>query len=159
MTAAVAGVSLVITTLEGAVLTPALMGSIAQMNHVTVFAGLLFWSWAWGLWGLLLAVPLMMGIEAVCDGVEDCSRSAACSENSAGRATGARRHPVTATHAHEPQIPELSGVRSWLWTTSRIRRRSLVRSHEPQSSGARGHDWRSETPGRIGGSLAESAHE
>ena len=71
MTAAVAGVSLVITTLEGAVLTPALMGRIAQMNHVTVFAGLLFWSWAWGLWGLLLAVPLMMVIKAVCDGVED----------------------------------------------------------------------------------------
>ena len=71
MTAAVAGVSVVITTLEGAVLTPALMGRIAQMNRVTVFAGLLFWSWAWGLWGLLLAVPLMMGIGAVCDGVED----------------------------------------------------------------------------------------
>jgi len=41
------------------------------MNHVTVFAGLLFWGWAWGLWGLLLAVPLMMVIKAVCDGVED----------------------------------------------------------------------------------------
>jgi predicted PurR-regulated permease PerM len=71
MTAAVAGVSLVITTLEGLVLTPALMGKVAQMNHVAVFAGLLFWSWAWGLWGLLLAVPLMMVIKAVCDGVED----------------------------------------------------------------------------------------
>ena len=71
MTAAVAGVSLVITTLEGMVLTPSLMGKVAQMNHVAVFAGLLFWSWAWGLWGLLLAVPLMMVIKAVCDGVED----------------------------------------------------------------------------------------
>ncbi|HXG56292.1 MAG TPA: AI-2E family transporter [Vicinamibacterales bacterium] len=49
MTATVAAVSLVITTLEGMVLTPALMGKVAQMNQVTVFAGLLFWSWAWGL--------------------------------------------------------------------------------------------------------------
>jgi predicted PurR-regulated permease PerM len=71
MTALIAGVSLVITTLEGAVLTPMLMGKVAQMNHVTVFAGLLFWSWAWGLWGLLLAVPMMMVIKAVCDEVED----------------------------------------------------------------------------------------
>jgi len=71
MTVAVAGVSLTITTLEGFVLTPALMGRVAQMNHVTVFAGLLFWSWAWGLWGLLLAVPLMMMIKAICDGVEE----------------------------------------------------------------------------------------
>jgi predicted PurR-regulated permease PerM len=71
MTTAVAGVAIVITTLEGTVLTPALMGRAAQMNYVTVFAGLLFWSWAWGLWGLLLAVPLMMVIKSVCDGVED----------------------------------------------------------------------------------------
>lgn len=71
MTATVAAVSLTITTLEGMVLTPALMGKVASMNSVTIFAGLLFWSWAWGLWGLLLAVPLMMVIKAVCDGVED----------------------------------------------------------------------------------------
>jgi predicted PurR-regulated permease PerM len=36
-----------------------------------VFAGLLFWSWAWGIWGLLLAVPMMMVIKVVCDHVED----------------------------------------------------------------------------------------
>src|SRR6185436_15871518 len=54
MTAAVAGISLVITTLEGSILTPRLMGRVAQMNTVAVFAGLLFWNWIWGVWGILL---------------------------------------------------------------------------------------------------------
>jgi predicted PurR-regulated permease PerM len=67
----VAGVALLITTLEGWVLTPMLMGRVSQINTVAIFAGLLFWSWMWGIWGLLLAVPIMMCIKAVCDGVED----------------------------------------------------------------------------------------
>ena len=50
MTAAVAGVSLLITTVEGMLLTPLLMGRASSMNQVAVFAGLLFWSWMWGVW-------------------------------------------------------------------------------------------------------------
>jgi predicted PurR-regulated permease PerM len=71
MTLAVAGVSILITTLEGSLLTPTLMGHVAQMNSVAVFAGLLFWSWMWGAWGLLLAVPIMMVVKTVCDRIED----------------------------------------------------------------------------------------
>jgi predicted PurR-regulated permease PerM len=67
----VAGVALAITTAEGSFLTPTLMGKAAQMNRVAMFAGLLFWSWMWGVWGLLLAVPMMMAVKAVCDHVED----------------------------------------------------------------------------------------
>ena len=40
------------------------------MNQIAVFAGLLFWSWVWGLWGMLLAVPMMMAIKVICDRVE-----------------------------------------------------------------------------------------
>jgi predicted PurR-regulated permease PerM len=71
MTLSVAGVSLLITSLEGWVLTPTLMGKVAEMNRVAVFVGLLFWSWVWGIWGMLLAVPLMMAMKVVCDHVED----------------------------------------------------------------------------------------
>ena len=67
----VAGVSLVITSLEGWLLTPTLMGRVASMNRVAVFVGLLFWSWAWGVWGMLLAVPMMMSIKVFCDHVDD----------------------------------------------------------------------------------------
>jgi predicted PurR-regulated permease PerM len=70
MTAAVAGVSLLITTLEGSLLTPMLIGQASSMNQVAVFAGLLFWSWVWGVWGMLLAVPMMMVVKVICDHVE-----------------------------------------------------------------------------------------
>ena len=67
----IAAVSLAITSLEGWLLTPTLMGKVASMNRVAVFVGLLFWSWAWGVWGLLLAVPIMMSIKVFCDHVEE----------------------------------------------------------------------------------------
>ena len=60
MTLAVAGVAMVITTLEGSLLTPVLMGKVASMNRVMVFVTLVFWSWVWGVWGMLLAVPIMI---------------------------------------------------------------------------------------------------
>jgi predicted PurR-regulated permease PerM len=65
-----AGVALTITTLEGWVLTPFLLGRVAQMNHIAIFAALLFWTWIWGAWGLLLAIPITMAIKVVCDHIE-----------------------------------------------------------------------------------------
>jgi predicted PurR-regulated permease PerM len=41
------------------------------MNAVAVFVGLIFWGWVWEVWGLLLAVPMMMIVKVVCDHVED----------------------------------------------------------------------------------------
>lgn len=67
----VCGVTFAITSLEGFLLTPMLMGRAAQMNPVAIFVGLLFWSWVWGLWGTVLAVPLLMMLKAICDHVED----------------------------------------------------------------------------------------
>jgi predicted PurR-regulated permease PerM len=70
-TAYVCGATLFITSLEGFLLVPALMGRAAQMNPVAVFVGLLFWTWIWGVWGTVLAVPMLMMLKAVCDRVED----------------------------------------------------------------------------------------
>lgn len=69
--ALIAGVALAITSLEGFVLTPWLTSRAARMNAVAIFVGLLFWSWLWGVWGTLLAVPILMVVKAVCDRVED----------------------------------------------------------------------------------------
>ncbi len=71
MALAVGGISLLITSLEGYLLTPWLTGRASRMNAVVVFVGVLFWGWLWGVWGLLLGVPIMMVIKAVCDRVED----------------------------------------------------------------------------------------
>ena len=68
--ATVAVVALIITSVEGVLLTPRLLGKAAEMNTVAVFAGLLFWSWIWGAWGTLLAVPMMMVFKVVCDRIE-----------------------------------------------------------------------------------------
>ena len=70
-TAAICSVAFAITSLEGFVLTPMLMSRAAQMNPVAIFVGLLFWSWTWGIWGTVLAVPMLMMLKAICDHVED----------------------------------------------------------------------------------------
>ena len=70
-TVVVCGVAFAITSLEGFLLTPALMGRAARMNPVAVFVGLLFWSWVWGIWGAVLAVPMLMMLKAICDHIED----------------------------------------------------------------------------------------
>jgi predicted PurR-regulated permease PerM len=67
----VCGVAFIITSLEGFLLTPALMGRAARMNPVAIFVGLLFWSWIWGVWGAILAVPMLMMLKAVCDHIDD----------------------------------------------------------------------------------------
>jgi predicted PurR-regulated permease PerM len=67
----IAAAAFVITSLEGFLLTPALMSRAARMNPVAIFVGLLFWGWIWGVWGAVLAVPMLMMIKAVCDHVEE----------------------------------------------------------------------------------------
>ncbi len=71
MAAVVAGASLLVTSLEGFLLTPWLTSRAARMNAVAVFVGLLFWGWVWNVWGMLLAVPMLMVVKTICDHVED----------------------------------------------------------------------------------------
>ena len=71
MAAWAAFLAFAITTLEGFLLTPWLTSRAARMNAVAVFVGLLFWGWVWDVWGLLLAVPMLMVIKSICDHVED----------------------------------------------------------------------------------------
>ncbi|HEV8347454.1 MAG TPA: AI-2E family transporter [Vicinamibacterales bacterium] len=67
----IGAVALVITTLEGFLLTPWLNSRAARMNAIAVFIGLLFWGWIWNVWGMLLAVPMLMVLKAICDHVDD----------------------------------------------------------------------------------------
>jgi len=67
----VAGVSVVITSLEGWLLTPWLTSRAARTNEVAMFIGLIFWSFVWGIWGTLLAVPMLVVVKAFCDRIED----------------------------------------------------------------------------------------
>jgi predicted PurR-regulated permease PerM len=67
----VAGASLLVHTVTGYVITPWLTSRAGRMNAVTVFVGVLAWGWLWGVWGLLLGVPILMVVKAVCDRVEN----------------------------------------------------------------------------------------
>jgi predicted PurR-regulated permease PerM len=71
MTGLVAGIALAITTLEGMVLTPMLLSRAAELSPVSTFVAIAFWSWAWGVPGMLLAVPMLMVGKAVCDHVDE----------------------------------------------------------------------------------------
>jgi predicted PurR-regulated permease PerM len=71
MALVVGGASLFIHTLIGNLLTPWLTSRAARMSPVAVFVGLLAWGWLWGVWGLLLGIPILMMIKSVCDRVDD----------------------------------------------------------------------------------------
>ena len=51
---------IVITTLEGHFITPAIMGRKLTLNPLNVFLALVFWTWLWGPIGAFLAVPLLI---------------------------------------------------------------------------------------------------
>lgn len=59
-----------LTTLEGNVVTPAVLGRRLTLNPVIVFVWLLFWGWLWGVAGLLIAVPLLVVFKILCDHIE-----------------------------------------------------------------------------------------
>jgi predicted PurR-regulated permease PerM len=69
----VAAGAMLITGIEGYLLTPWLMRRSASINGPALFIGLLFWGWVWGAWGMLLAYPLMMVLKTVVDHVADFS--------------------------------------------------------------------------------------
>jgi predicted PurR-regulated permease PerM len=65
-----AGAAIIITSLEGWLLTPPLMGRVERMSALAVFLGLLLWTWIWGAWGTVLAVPMLVILKSVADHVE-----------------------------------------------------------------------------------------
>ena len=71
MALAVGSASVVIHTLVGNLLTPWLTSQASRLSPVAVFMGLLVWGWLWGVWGLLLGIPILMIVKSVCDRIED----------------------------------------------------------------------------------------
>ncbi|WP_342049789.1 MULTISPECIES: AI-2E family transporter [unclassified Cupriavidus] len=68
--AVAAGGSLLIATLIGSVVTTWMTGRMARMNAVAVFVALLLFTFLWGTWGMLLAIPLAVIAKVVADHVE-----------------------------------------------------------------------------------------
>jgi predicted PurR-regulated permease PerM len=67
MASLVAATSAVIAGLVGMLLIPWITSRAARMNAGAVFISLLFWNWIWGVWGLLLGIPITVALKTVCD--------------------------------------------------------------------------------------------
>lgn len=59
------------TSLEGQLITPAILGRRLEMNTVSVFVTVVFWGWLWGIAGALMAVPFLVIVKVICDNIED----------------------------------------------------------------------------------------
>jgi predicted PurR-regulated permease PerM len=71
MAVSVGGISLAIATFIGIFVTTWLTGRIAQMNATAVFISLLFWTWLWGIWGMLLSIPIIVIIKVISQHIEE----------------------------------------------------------------------------------------
>ncbi len=66
----VAGVVMLISTVIGIFITTWMTGRIAKMNAAAVFISLLFFAWLWGIWGMLLGIPIVVIIKVVSERIE-----------------------------------------------------------------------------------------
>ncbi|NMM36962.1 MAG: AI-2E family transporter [Glaciimonas sp.] len=66
----VSGTSLAIATVVGTLVTTWMTGKIAKMNTAAVFIGLLFWGWLWGIWGMLLGIPIIVIVKVISEHIE-----------------------------------------------------------------------------------------
>lgn len=66
----VSGVYLVIATIIGIFVTTWMTGRIAKMNPAAVFISLLFFAWLWGVWGMLLGIPIIVIMKVICEHIE-----------------------------------------------------------------------------------------
>lgn len=60
---------LVLTIVEGQLLTPAVLGHRLSVHPLVVFLAIIFWGWLWGVAGALMAVPIITSLKVVADHV------------------------------------------------------------------------------------------
>jgi predicted PurR-regulated permease PerM len=58
---------ILLETLQGQFVTPAVLGLRFSLNPVVVFIWLIFWGWLWGIVGALLAFPMLAVFKILCD--------------------------------------------------------------------------------------------
>ena len=66
----VPGFFLVLTVLEGQLITPMILGRRLLLSPVAIFITMVIWGWLWGVTGALIAVPLLASIKIICENFE-----------------------------------------------------------------------------------------
>lgn len=59
-----------LSSLEGHLITPAILGKRLTISPVIVFVFVLLWGWLWGVPGAIVAVPILVIFRAFCDNIE-----------------------------------------------------------------------------------------
>jgi predicted PurR-regulated permease PerM len=59
--------------LETQIITPTLLSRRMQINAVMILLSLAFWAWAWGIAGIVLAVPILVTFRVLCSHIEALS--------------------------------------------------------------------------------------
>lgn len=60
----------VVQTIFGNILEPIYMGSSVSINTIAIIMGLLFWGYLWGVYGMFLAVPLLVMVKTILEQIE-----------------------------------------------------------------------------------------
>jgi predicted PurR-regulated permease PerM len=91
-----------LTSLEGQLITPHLLGRRLEMNTVVVFGSVALWAWLWSVMGMLVAVPLLVTIRAFCEHIPQLEP--------VGKFLSARGrelvNPQAANGAESPPLPD-----------------------------------------------------
>ena len=58
-----------LTAFEGQFITPTLVGHRLKLNIVMVFLAVAFFAWIWSIMGMVVAVPMLIVLKVVCDGI------------------------------------------------------------------------------------------
>lgn len=60
---------LLLSSIEGGVVTPVILGRRLAINTVPILLAIAFWGWLWGVVGVFIAVPVLVVTKVVCDHV------------------------------------------------------------------------------------------
>jgi len=60
----------IVQTVMGNFIEPKLMGERLDLSPLTILLSLVFWGWLWGIWGMIMAVPIASLIKIICDSIE-----------------------------------------------------------------------------------------
>jgi len=64
---AVAGSFLILVTIEGQIVEPLLIGRRLKLSPLVVFLALWFGGWFWGIAGIIMAIPALVGLKVVAE--------------------------------------------------------------------------------------------
>ncbi len=67
------GLYLVLTTVEGNLVTPVVLGRRFAINPLVLFTWVFVWAWMWGVAGALVAVPLLTTLKLVAEQIPSAS--------------------------------------------------------------------------------------